>query len=112
TKQSSVSTSKETLASSTQTLHDEPRQFSTGKLVAAADGRDIICGIVMAIFGATVAIYVPSNYALGTLSQIRTGALPTAMGVLLTLFGLLIVIPALRRRGSTPTVEWRPLLTI
>ncbi|MFC7556585.1 tripartite tricarboxylate transporter TctB family protein [Pseudoroseomonas wenyumeiae] len=75
------------------------------------DYNDIIGGALMMAGGAWFSLYA-MNYNLGTLRRMGPAYFPLCIGLLVMLFGLLLLLPALRRPGSMPLPEWRPFLAI
>lgn len=80
--------------------------------------RDFWSGIMFAGFGATFAV-LAREYDLGTLRQMGPGWFPFALGLLLTLLGILIVFSAARSRpgghdddDAIEPVGWRALLLV
>lgn len=61
--------------------------------------RDVIAGILMIGFGAFVAWY-SLRYDLGTLRRMGPGMFPTIMAYALMIMGVLILVPALYKRGG------------
>lgn len=62
--------------------------------------RDLIGGILLALTGAAAATYSLAHYSLGTIHRMGAGMVPTALGVLLTLFGIGIALSGWRRQGT------------
>ncbi|EFH13556.1 tripartite tricarboxylate transporter TctB family protein [Pseudoroseomonas cervicalis] len=78
---------------------------------AKRDYHDIIGGALMIAGGLWFALY-SLNYNLGTLRRMGPAYFPLGIGILIVLFGLLLVLPALRRPGGWPVPELRPFATI
>ncbi|MDD7973123.1 tripartite tricarboxylate transporter TctB family protein [Roseinatronobacter alkalisoli] len=74
------------------------------------DYRDIVAGLVISTMGGAAALYALATYATGTLTRMGPGMMPATLGTILVVFGLLIAIPALARRGKTVHVRVRPLI--
>lgn len=74
--------------------------------------RDIVAGIVISLLGAAATLYALSNYATGTITRMGPGMVPTALGAILLVLGLLIAAPAFAQRGEWVTVRYRPLVMI
>lgn len=70
------------------------------------DGHDLIGGMLLAAFGAFVAIYA-QRYEFGAAAQMGPGYFPVVLGWTLVVLGLAIALPAWWRRGSLPQVRWR-----
>lgn len=75
--------------------------------MAARDYRDVVGGGLLVLAGSAFAYHAIANLALGTLRRIGPGMFPAALGVILALFGLAILIPALFRQGAFPDIEPR-----
>jgi len=75
------------------------------------DYTDLIGGGLLVVLGVACGWYA-TRYNIGTLTRMGPGYFPTALGFLLAFLGLLILLPALRRRGDFPVVHWRPLVAI
>lgn len=71
------------------------------------DYRDIIGGALLALAGAWIAWYATSYLDLGTIRRMGPGLFPTGMGVLLSLFGIAIMVPAFFRTGTCDEFEFR-----
>ena len=70
--------------------------------MARIDLRDVIAGLFVIGFGAFMAYYAWSNYPLGSIRRMGTGAFPFGVGLSLVGIGVLILLPALR---SGPAVS-------
>ncbi|MDO5631611.1 MAG: tripartite tricarboxylate transporter TctB family protein [Paracoccus sp. (in: a-proteobacteria)] len=71
---------------------------------------DTTGGIVIALFGAAVAVYAAQNYNLGTLRRVGPGMMPMALGVLIGALGAAIALNAWikgRADALSEAVEWR-----
>lgn len=64
------------------------------------DYHDLWGGAVLAATGAAVALYCLGNYDFGSLRQMGPGFFPVVLGVILTLLGVLIALPAWFRAGK------------
>ncbi len=72
------------------------------------DYQDIIAGGILALIGASVALWAWGNYPLGTIVQMGPGAFPAGLGVLLTMIGVLVMLPAMFRAGpAIPMPDFR-----
>lgn len=71
------------------------------------DYRDIVGGGFLIVVGALAAIHAASTLDLGTVFQMGSGMLPTALGCMLVVGGLAILVPALFRAGSLPKGDFR-----
>lgn len=76
------------------------------------DWTDIIGGLLLLAFGLWFFWYSQTHYNFGMLRRMGPGAFPSGLGVLVAGFGLLILLPALFRRGDFPTLALRPFLAI
>lgn len=72
--------------------------------------RDIVAGAALTLAGLAAAIYAVSNYSMGTITRMGPGMMPVSLGVVLAVFGLAIVVPALFQRGEGVIVRWRALI--
>jgi uncharacterized protein YybS (DUF2232 family) len=70
------------------------------------DRQDIIGGLALTALGVFAAVHA-QTYDFGSLNRMGPGYFPVALGVILALLGLLIAIPAFRRRGQPIQVEWK-----
>jgi len=73
------------------------------------DYEDLIGGALMFVLGIFFAVYA-RNYDLGTLARMGPGYFPTALGVVLAVLGVLIFLPALKREGVMPEIQWRNVI--
>jgi len=88
-------------------------RWTTGRgKVLDRDYRDIISGLVLTLFGVAAAGYALSKYSLGTVSRMGPGMMPVSLGVILAVFGLVIAVPALFRKGEAATLRLRPLIVL
>lgn len=76
------------------------------------DYQDLIWGAILALLGAGVAAYAALQYEIGSLRRMGPGFFPVALGCVLALLGIAIGVPAWRRRGAKPSVEWREAIGI
>ncbi|MGV6871757.1 tripartite tricarboxylate transporter TctB family protein [Pseudochelatococcus sp. B33] len=76
------------------------------------DYQGIVGGGVLMALGLFVIAYSLSTLRLGTLQRLGSGGFPTALGVILIVFGIIILIPALRTPGTTTQIALFPFLTI
>lgn len=68
--------------------------------------RDIIGGCLIMACGVFTALYA-QNYSVGDISRMGPGYFPAALGVILTVLGILITVIALFRKGAKITIHWR-----
>lgn len=76
------------------------------------DYKDIIGGALLTVFGLWLTWQTLQTLRIGTLGAAGPGMMPLAVGVILSVFGLIILVPAFFRRGDGIHVEWRPLITL
>ena len=77
------------------------------------DYKDIVGGALLAVFGLIVAVYAATSYDLGTLRRMGPGMFPMALGVILSVFGVALIIPALFREGKRPHIRiFSPLFVL
>lgn len=76
----------------------------------ARDYRDIVGGGALIAFGLWAGFHAVVNFDVGTMSRMGPGMFPAGLGFLLAFLGVLVMLPALFRPGTLPTVEWRPLI--
>lgn len=79
---------------------------------ASRDWTDIIGGVALIAFGLWFAWHAQAEYAFGSARRMGPGYFPTVLGWLLAGLGLLVLLPALFRRGDLPVPALRPLCTI
>jgi len=78
--------------------------------MARRDYTDILGGLIILAVGVFVVVNVWLTMPIGTLRRMGPGLFPLSLGVLLAVFGLVLVIPALFRKGVVPEVRfWTPL---
>jgi hypothetical protein len=75
------------------------------------DYQDLIGGALLLALGVFFVLYA-RRYNFGTLAQMGPGFFPTVLGVMLAILGALIALPAWKRKGSMPSVQWRTLLLV
>lgn len=71
------------------------------------DFRDLVGGVLLTALGVFVAAYAYTRYPLGSMGRIGPAAYPMALGVLLSILGAAIAIPAWNRRAELPGVQFR-----
>ncbi|WP_112314444.1 tripartite tricarboxylate transporter TctB family protein [Rhodovulum viride] len=69
------------------------------------DWPDILGGLALAAIGAAAAGWALAQYDIGTLRRMGPGFFPAVLGGLLTVLGLVVALPALRRRSDAPGIE-------
>ena len=72
------------------------------------DMHDIVGGLALTALGTFAAIYA-QKYEFGDLNRMGPGYFPVALGIILALLGLLIAIPAFKRKGEPIEVKWKTL---
>ncbi|MDO8906083.1 tripartite tricarboxylate transporter TctB family protein [Hydrogenophaga sp.] len=75
------------------------------------DMQDLVGGVAVTALGLFAAIYA-QRYEFGDLNRMGPGYFPVALGVVLTVLGLLIAIPAFLRNGEKIHVEWKTFLLV
>jgi hypothetical protein len=75
------------------------------------DRHDIIGGFTLTALGIFVIVYA-QRYEFGDLNRMGPGYFPVALGVLLTVLGLIIAIPALFRDGERIHFDLAPFLLV
>ncbi|MFN7051561.1 MAG: tripartite tricarboxylate transporter TctB family protein [Gemmobacter sp.] len=75
---------------------------------------DMFAGLMVCCAGIVIAVYAYQSYPVGSLRRMGPGMFPSALGVVLTVLGLVLAINSWRslRAGSDPdlpgiTIEWR-----
>jgi len=66
------------------------------------DYRDVIGGGLLAALGAGIALYSVTHYSMGTITRMGPGMVPTSLGSLLGIFGVIIAATAMKREGHWP----------
>src|SRR5690606_5250695 len=82
------------------------------KHMRRVDYRDLIGGVLIMLIGAAAMYHSLTAFSLGTAGRMGPGYFPALVSGLLVLCGIVILIPALRRAGPMPSIEFRPLLWI
>ena len=74
--------------------------------------KDFLAGLLFLIFGG-FAVAVASNYPMGSTMRMGPGYFPTALGVILCLFGVYLTVRGIRNGGKMERGwAWRPLAFI
>lgn len=77
---------------------------------------EIVPGVVIALFGAIVAIYAAQHYTIGTLQRMGPGMFPMALGVLIAGLGSIQALTGWVNSGlprvDPRTIQWRAALFI
>src|SRR5690606_26264901 len=77
------------------------------------DYRDIIGGALLIIGGIAFSWYAAHQYDLGSLRRMGPGMFPMALGLVLAVFGLMMMVPAFFRAGTMPEIRiWSPLFVL
>lgn len=71
------------------------------------DVTDLATGVVIVLLGAAVSLYSWTHYELGTFTRMGPGMFPVCLGILLAVFGAMILLPALGRSGDVPQIDVR-----
>lgn len=74
--------------------------------------RDIASGTALIALGIFVSAYAYATLNLGTPTRMGPGLYPFSLGILLSLLGLLIVIPTFSTPGPMEPVSWRSVLAV
>ena len=69
------------------------------------DYRDAVGGALLLAVGAAFAIYSWTHYPLGTVSRMGAGMVPFSLGVILAIFGGMVVMASLSTEGAFPPVR-------
>lgn len=59
-----------------------------------AKTRDVLAGSLIFLLGIFIVIYATRHYELGTLLKMGPGFFPTLLGSILTLLGIMVIVPA------------------
>lgn len=81
-------------------------QSLNGDRMKNKDMHDIVGGLALVALGSFAALYA-QKYEFGDLNRMGPGYFPVALGVILALLGLLIAIPAFKRKGEPIEVKWK-----
>ena len=73
--------------------------------------HDIVGGIALIILGLGAVIYA-QRYEFGDLNRMGPGYFPVALGIILTVLGFVIAIPAFFQSGEPIHVDWVPLVVV
>ncbi len=77
------------------------------------DYVDMAAGALLIAFGAAVTYTSVTHYPLGTAGRMGPGMFPAGLGVLLALFGVILVLQAMRRPGEKPDIRvFSPLFVL
>jgi len=74
--------------------------------------RDVATGLALALIGGGSAVYALTHYALGTVKRMGPGMMPTSLGVILAVFGLIIAVPAFFESRKEIDVRFRALVIL
>lgn len=70
--------------------------------------RDLLGGCILLLIGGGVALISVGTMRLGTFQNMGPGFFPTALGLILAAFGVMIAIPAWFREGEAmQAIQWR-----
>jgi len=76
------------------------------------DWQDVAGGLLMIAIGIYFAWQAQATLALGSLRRLGPGGFPLGIGIILTLLGLMIVLPALGRGHKSLNMQMRTPLVI
>lgn len=76
------------------------------------DYRDIIGGLLLLAAGIFIVWHALNTLNLGNFQQPGPGAFPTSVGVILSGFGVALIVPACFRAGTLDSIEWRSLIGV
>lgn len=79
--------------------------------LTTTDHHDLIGGMLILAIGVFIIFYA-QRYDTGTLTNMGPGYFPLAMGFLMSIFGLMVAIPAFFRAGEPIRVNWRNCLLV
>lgn len=80
--------------------------------MANRDMNDIVGGTAIILLGLFVSIYAFTHYDLGTVVEMETGMVPTGLGVILVVLGIIITVPAFFRDGKLPNLDWKQFFAV
>lgn len=69
------------------------------------DYRDAVGGALLVAAGAAFAIYSWMHYPLGTVSRMGAGMVPFILGIILSIFGIMVFIASLSQEGSPAEIK-------
>lgn len=78
-----------------------------GEAMASLDRREATGGALLTAVGAAFAVYAGAKYSIGTVVSMGPGMIPVSLGVLLAIFGLIILAGAKRADGSHADIRSR-----
>lgn len=76
------------------------------------DYVDIIGGAIMVAVGLWFMTHALESYSFGNLRRMGPGFFPAVLGGLIAVFGVLIILPALFRKGAPLGFELRPFVMV
>ncbi len=76
------------------------------------DVHDVMWGCILALLGLAVAGYAAAHYDFGSLRRMGPGFFPVVLGLVLTVLGAVIALPAFGRAGEPTPFAWRETLGI
>lgn len=72
---------------------------------------EVLACLAVALFG-LVALWVGTDYPLGTLRRMGPGFFPVIVSLLIVFFGLLAAVEAVRGGGKKTLFKWRPVISV
>lgn len=74
--------------------------------------RDLVAGLMFVAIG-IAAIFVASNYTLGSAARMGPGYFPRILGILMIVLGAILALRSLRLAGTpVPAWKWRPVIVV
>lgn len=80
--------------------------------MANKDMNDIVGGSTVILLGLFVSIYAFTHYDLGSVIEMEGGMVPTGLGVVLVVLGIVITVPAFFREGKLPKLDWKQFIAV
>jgi hypothetical protein len=69
------------------------------------DYRDAVGGALLVAVGAAFAIYSWTHYSIGTVTRMGAGMVPFGLGIILAIFGIMVLVASTGAEGRFPEVR-------
>lgn len=69
------------------------------------DYRDAVGGALLVAVGAAFALYSYTHYSIGTVTRMGAGMVPFSLGIILAIFGIMVLVASTAAEGKFPQVR-------
>ena len=77
-----------------------------------AFAKDVVGGLMLAVFGAATALYAYFTLPMGSISRVGPGLLPVSLSVMIAVLGSCVALLGYHKAARVPQPEWATALTV